>query len=135
VRFPLPTLVGIAAALLLLSGCGGAAHASEATIGIRYSHFTPDALTATAGEPITIAIRNDDPIEHEWIIGTEEVHQRHRTGTEPLHDQVPTEVTVPAFTSKVTTITFDQPGQYKYICHLPGHEEYGMVGTLTVQEN
>jgi uncharacterized cupredoxin-like copper-binding protein len=31
-----------------------------------------------------------------------------------------------------TTLTFDQPGTVLYICHLPGHEAYGMVGTLTI---
>jgi uncharacterized cupredoxin-like copper-binding protein len=84
--------------------------------------------------PITITLRNDDPIEHEWIVGTEDVHERHRTGTEPFHDAIPTEVTIPALSSKVTTVTFDKPGKYPYICHLPTHEEYGMVGVLTVTE-
>ena len=31
-----------------------------------------------------------------------------------------------------TTVTFQQPGEYKFICHLPGHEAYGMVGILRV---
>ena len=131
-QLPLPALVGFAAALLLLSGCGGDAHANEMTIGIRYSQFTPDALTVTAGEPLTITLRNDDPIEHEWIVGTGEVHNRHRTGTEPNHDAIPTEVTIAPFTTKVTQLTFSEPGEYQYICHLPGHEQYGMTGTLTV---
>jgi uncharacterized cupredoxin-like copper-binding protein len=33
----------------------------------------------------------------------------------------------------VTTLTFAEPGDYLYICHLPGHEAYGMVGTLHVE--
>ena len=53
-------------------------------------------------------------------------------GTEPVHDSRPTEVTIPAGTSRATTITFKTPGTYLYICHLPGHEAYGMVGTLVV---
>jgi len=32
-----------------------------------------------------------------------------------------------------TTITFDDPGELAYICHLPQHESYGMVGVLTVE--
>ena len=32
----------------------------------------------------------------------------------------------------MTTITFDAPAQWKYICHLPGHEAYGMVGVATI---
>jgi uncharacterized cupredoxin-like copper-binding protein len=85
-----------------------------------------------AGVPVTILLRNDDPIDHEWIVGDAALHERHRTGTEPVHDSRPTEVTIPAGTSRLTTITFDTPGTYLYICHLPGHEAYGMVGTLVV---
>jgi uncharacterized cupredoxin-like copper-binding protein len=42
-------------------------------------------------------------------------------------------VTVPAGTTRSTTITFMTPGSYLFICHLPGHEAYGMVGTLVVR--
>ncbi len=125
-------LLVIAVASLFVSGCGGDAQATELTVGIHYSQFTREALAVTAGEPITITIQNEDPIEHEWIIGTEDVHERHRLGTEPFHDAFPSEVTVPAFTTRVTQLTFDEPGTYQYICHLPGHEAYGMTGTLTV---
>jgi uncharacterized cupredoxin-like copper-binding protein len=127
-------LLLIATLGLVFGACASARGAStETTIGIRYSHFAPDTITARAGEPLTITLRNDDPIEHEWIVGTEEVHERHRTGTEPYHAEVPSEVTVPALSTRVTTLTFAEPGDYVYICHLPGHEAYGMVGTLHVE--
>jgi uncharacterized cupredoxin-like copper-binding protein len=119
-------------AVAALAGCGGEDRRT-ATIDIRYSRFQADLVTTKVGEPITITLRNDDPIEHEWIVGTEEVHQRHRTGTEPYHDTRPTEVTVPAFSERITTVVFTEPGDYRYICHLPGHEQYGMVGTLRVE--
>ena len=44
----------------------------------------------------------------------------------------PTEVTVPAGTTVETTITFDKAAELTYVCHLPHHEAYGMLGTLTV---
>jgi uncharacterized cupredoxin-like copper-binding protein len=131
----------LAAALLcgavavLASGCSDGASASEATIGIRYSVFAAEELTFRVGEPVTFTLENGDPIEHEWIVGTEEVHERHRTGTEPFHDAIPTEVTIPPLTDRTTTVTFDEPGVYSYICHLPGHESYGMTGTLRVIES
>lgn len=118
-------------AALALSACRSAA-STRATVVIHYSHFEAPPLTATVGTPITITLRNDDPIEHEWIVGTDAVHERHRTGTEPFHDSIPTEITVPALSTKTTTIIFREPGNFKYICHLPGHEAYGMVGTLQV---
>jgi uncharacterized cupredoxin-like copper-binding protein len=85
-----------------------------------------------AGSPVTLSLANEDPIEHEWTIGVEASHARHRTGPEPYHDEIPTDVTLRPFETRTTVVVFDQPGDYKYICHLPGHEEYGMVGTIRV---
>jgi plastocyanin len=31
------------------------------------------------------------------------------------------------------TVTFGEPGDYAFICHLPGHEEYGMRGVVLVE--
>ena len=104
------------------------------TILIHFSHFEPEVITVKAGQPITFQLQNQDPIEHEWIVGDEAVHARHRTGTETVHDEIPTEVTIPAFQTRVTTVTFDQPGEYAFICHLPGHEAYGMRGFVRVVE-
>ncbi len=126
----------MAASLLLLAGlatgCGGAAAAERVTIDIGYSAFTPRHLTVAAGVPVTFVLVNDDPIDHEWIVGDDAVHEAHRTGTEMVHAARPTEVTVPALATVETTVTFPDPGIYAYICHLPGHEAYGMVGLLTV---
>jgi uncharacterized cupredoxin-like copper-binding protein len=49
-----------------------------------------------------------------------------------VHATRPTEVTVPALSTRTTTLTFAEPGDYAYICHLPGHEAYGMHGTVHV---
>ena len=124
-----------AGTFVLLGNAFGSANSDDATITIRYSRFAPVVVEARAGEPITITLRNDDPIGHEWMIGDAAFHERHRTGTEPFHDQIPTEVTVPAYSERLTTVTFEEPGDYAYICHLPGHEAYGMVGTLRVVES
>ena len=134
-RFAVVLAFAASVLVLLTSACGSGANATaEATIAIHFSHFVPEDVTVPAGVPVTITLRNDDPIEHEWIVGPPDVHERHRTGTEPYHDQVPTEVTIPALDSRITTITFERPGEYLYICHLPGHEAYGMVGRMHVVE-
>ena len=104
----------------------------DVEIPIHYSHYGQSLVTVPAGVAVTIVLRNDDPIDHEWIVGDAAVHERHRTGTEPVHASRPTEVTIPAGSTRATTITFETPGTYLYICHLPGHEAYGMVGTLVV---
>jgi uncharacterized cupredoxin-like copper-binding protein len=113
-------------------GCLGGEPSGE-VIEIRYSEFEPAVVTARAGEPITIRLRNGDPIEHEWMVGDAAMHEIHRTGTHAVHDEIPTEVTIPALSEKVTTVTFAEPGDYEFICHLPGHEAYGMKGVLRVR--
>ena len=123
----------IGALLAGLSASCAPATSSAVTISFHYSHYEPTRVSVPAGVPVTITLRNDDPIEHEWIIGPAEVHELHRHGTEAVHAHRPTEVTVPALSSRVTTITFDESGTLAYICHLPGHEEYGMAGTLLVR--
>jgi uncharacterized cupredoxin-like copper-binding protein len=89
-------------------------------------------VTVPAGVPVTFVLHNGDPIDHEWIVGDAAVHERHRLGTEPVHASRPTEVSIPAGHTAVTTVTFTTPGTFLYICHLPGHEAYGMVGEVHV---
>jgi uncharacterized cupredoxin-like copper-binding protein len=125
-------IAGVLGASLLLSGCTSDA-AATVEIAIHYSRFQPDLITVPAGRPIRFVLSNQDPIDHEWIVGDDDVHERHRTGTEPSHGARPTEQSVPALGSVRTTVTFERAGTYRFICHLPGHEAYGMVGTLTVR--
>jgi uncharacterized cupredoxin-like copper-binding protein len=118
------------------AGCGGPASPSgrpvTRQITIHYSHFDPSELSVPHGVAVTFVLVNEDPIEHEWLIGDAAFHERHRHGTEAHHGARPNEVSLPALGTVETTLTFDEPGSLLYICHLPGHEEYGMVGTLTV---
>lgn len=102
-------------------------------VTLKHSRFTPAQIDVPVGVPVRFVIRNLDPIDHEWIIGAPDVHARHRTGTEPVHDEKPTEVSVPALETRTTTVTFDRPGSLAVICHLPRHESYGMVGSLRVR--
>jgi uncharacterized cupredoxin-like copper-binding protein len=120
------------AAAIALAGRPTSPPQTSITIEIKYSHFNPSAITVPIGVPVTITLVNDDPIDHEWIIGDDAVQQKHRTGTELLHPVRPTEQVIPALQTRVTTMTFGAPGQLKYICHLPGHEAYGMVGVATI---
>jgi uncharacterized cupredoxin-like copper-binding protein len=132
--------LGIALALIAASGlvaafvvsAGAAADPTTVEIRIHFSRFIPDAVTVPAGRPITFVLSNEDPIDHEWIVGDAALHERHRTGTEPSHTSRPTEVSIDALGTRTTTVTFAKPGSYTFICHLPGHEAYGMTGTVTV---
>ncbi len=121
-------------AAVVVSAAGGTEDppVTSASIGIHFSKFVAGSISVPVGVPVTFTLVNQDPIEHEWIVGDKATHARHRTGTEPYHDEIPTEVTLRAYETKTTVITFDTPGEFKYICHLPGHEEYGMSGSIRV---
>jgi uncharacterized cupredoxin-like copper-binding protein len=124
-----PVIV-VAAAAAASGGPGPLPMTVEITM--RYSHFEPSGVQVPVGVPVTFVLHNADPIDHEWIVGDAAVQQRHRVGTEPLHGDRPTEVSVDAGTVRTTTVTFSEPGRLLYICHLPGHEAYGMVGVVTI---
>ncbi len=128
----MPMVVALLIVALATIGC--APGPQTATITLRYSAFDVTELRVARGVPLTIVLVNDDPIDHEWLIGDEEFHEAHRAGTHAAHGEVPTEVTVPALETVETTITFDEAGTFAYVCHLPGHEAYGMVGIVTVSD-
>ena len=132
---------GLAAAILLIVAGVALRQPASADPGgpvtieirIRYSHYAPASLSVPLGRPIHFVIHNDDPIDHEWIEGNAAVQQVHRVGTELRHGARPTELTIPALSTVETTVTFATAGSEFYICHLPGHEAYGMVGLLDIR--
>ena len=101
-------------------------------LGIEHSRFSFDRLQVRPGTTVRFQVRNTDPIAHELIIGDEEDHNRHATGTEAFHPPVPGEVSVGPHETGLTTYTFDEPGTVVFACHLPGHLSYGMQGAVVV---
>jgi uncharacterized cupredoxin-like copper-binding protein len=102
-------------------------------IRIHHSRYIPSQLSVPLGRPIRFVFQNEDPIAHEWIVGDATVHDGHRTGTEAHHGSRPTEVSIPALGTVTTVVTFPTAASLTYVCHLPGHEAYGMIGTLDIR--
>ena len=135
----IPPVAAVLALALALGGCGGddpTPAASERTVevevAVRHSRFQPASFSVPVGTAVRFVVRNDDPIDHELIVGDDEVHRRHETGTEAHHGAVPGEVSVPGGGTAGTTFRFDTPGQVVFACHLPGHLAYGMRGVVQV---
>lgn len=101
-------------------------------IDMRHSLFEPDELRVYEGTLVRFVVRNGDPIPHELVVGGEDVHDRHAEGQHALHPPVPGEVSVRPDQTGITAYQFDEPGEVLVACHLPGHAEYGMTGTVTV---
>ena len=127
----------LAAALcsLALGGCSASRAADGGPVEVRIEHsaFVVDRSVFEPGDRVTFTIVNDDPIDHEFILGDDSVHAKHEEGVERHHHgDVPGEVSVPAGETRTTTFTFDDEGKLMYACHLPGHFDYGMSGTFTI---
>lgn len=126
----LTLLLGAAAAS---RGAAARANAGTVRITIHYSSFAPGSLAVDPGETVRFVIKNTDPIDHEFILGDEHVQIVHEEGTEAHHPPRPGEVSVPAGETVVTTYTFPETsGQLIFGCHLPGHYDFGMRGTVTI---
>jgi len=69
--------------------------------------------------PVTITLTNDSPVPHNIAV---------RGGS------VDTEPSETIQGGATADLSVDLPaGEYEYYCEVPGHEQAGMVGTLTVE--
>ncbi len=134
----------IAAALLVLSAAATTIVVAAAreprpepstdTINVRIEHsrFQPTALTVEPGSTVRFIIENSDPIDHEFILGDQQVQDVHEAGTGHHHGEIPGEISVPVGTTRTTTYTFAGPGSLLFGCHAPAHWDFGMRGTVTI---
>ncbi len=128
-------IVAVAASALVASGREPAALGPGIVtvhVGIHHSHFDLGHLRVQQGTMVRFVVHNDDPIDHELIVGDVEVHRRHALGTEGHHPPVPGEVSVAPGDTALTFYEFNDPGTVVYACHLPGHIAYGMRGEIEV---
>jgi uncharacterized cupredoxin-like copper-binding protein len=103
-------------------------------LDIRYSEFALDTVHVRPGTTVRFVLDNQDPINHEFVVGDAAVHARHQAGTERAHPPVPGEVSLPPHRAGVTFYEFSAPGEFEYACHLPGHLAYGMRGKVVVTD-
>jgi uncharacterized cupredoxin-like copper-binding protein len=135
----------LAAAAALLAAAAGAAACGPAdastqhgvkTVELRahYSHWSLSRLHVRPGQVVRFVVHNDDPIDHELIVGDQALQDRHERGTEAKHPPRPGEISVPAGSTVETMVVFANPGAATFACHLPGHYAYGMHGTITISQ-
>ena len=127
--------IAIAAAGLVLAGCGGSSSSSaksstttEASssatsaaaggaplnVVTKDFMFVPTTLTAKVGQPVTVTIKNEGQAEHNFSITSLKVN-----------------TDVQKATTQTVTFTPTAAGDVQFFCEYH-HTSYGMVGTLTV---
>jgi uncharacterized cupredoxin-like copper-binding protein len=125
----------VLAAPLLLAACAAGSDPDEIrtiAVNINHSRFNPNDYEFEAGSAVRFVIHNGDPIDHEFILGDQDVQDRHENGTEKKHGAISGEVSIPAGETRTTTYTFSTPEDLIIGCHLPRHFEYGMHAGVTV---
>ena len=104
--------------------------------------FTPDVLEVNAGDVLEIAIQNVEPVLHDFTIDKidADVHVSFLGGTgEHAHTEAQVDADIHFALTEAGTgvvhLKIEEPGDYVFYCTVPGHQEAGMEGTLTVLAN
>jgi plastocyanin len=116
----------VAVVVVLAAGCGDdgvdtevvgttIAGAVEVEVEARDFEFVPDPLELPAGELVNLTMRVTSG--------------GHNLRIEGIGFQLPI---VDEGAAAVGTVTIDEPGDYRMLCTVPGHEAAGMVATVTV---
>jgi plastocyanin len=93
------------------------AGASHVEVVARDTAYEPADVVVEAGRTVVLSFSNEDPVFHDWEAeGLANVDAGARPGQ-----------------TQTIRFTIDEPGTYRVMCSVPGHEEAGMVGTLTVE--
>jgi uncharacterized cupredoxin-like copper-binding protein len=102
------------------------------TLDVEHTRFSDERIVVRPGTEVRFVVSNRDPINHELIVGPQEVHDIHEAGNHAEHPAVPGEVSVGPNAEADTTYRFDDAGEVVFACHLPGHFAYGMRGVVEV---
>lgn len=104
-------------ALPLVIACAGGGGGGGTVIRMSEFKFQPDTITVRAGQPVKLTLQNEGTVVHDFHVDdlgvvSPKVQPKQSTNFE--------------FTPSKT-------GTFKIVCIEPGHQEGGMVGSLTVQ--
>lgn len=145
----------LVAGMALASGEHGGDHTSvgnadiDRTIRVQAGDmwFDPQGLRVAPGETIRFEIVNVGSLEHEFVIGDTHAQAAHREMMQEMggghemhgmsgagHDHGMGSVTImPGETAELVWTAPDNADDLQYVCHIPGHYEAGMSGSVELQ--
>jgi uncharacterized cupredoxin-like copper-binding protein len=138
------TVFGIALLTTLAGACGGSAEVGSGTeddprvievSALDPLAYDPATVEVGTGETVRFVVTNDGETDHEFVVGDEEVQamaEEEMSEGMHAHTAAMAAIALAPGETKEATIRFDQAGTIEYACHVVGHYEGGMVGTLNV---
>jgi len=87
--------------------------------------FSPASITVARGETVTFEVTSMGGLVHEFMVGPADAVAADTEGAPEVAD-------IAMMQTKAVTVTFDGSGPYAFACHVAGHYEAGMRGTITV---
>ena len=87
--------------------------------------FSPPAITIQRGEIVTFQVTTMGPTAHEFMVGPADAVATDQEGTPEVAD-------IGMMQTKSVTYTFAGAGPYAFACHVTGHYEAGMRGTIAI---
>lgn len=77
--------------------------------------WSEQAFTVTAGQPVTLRITNAGVLDHDFVL-----------------EALALEAKLSPDQSIELNFTFEEPGEYEFLCTVAGHIDAGMTGMFTV---
>lgn len=97
--------------------------------------YEPASIEVAQGETVRFVVTNDGATDHEFVVGDMDTQaMAEEQAMEGMHGHVEAMASLaldPGETAE-TVVEFEQPGEFFFACHIAGHYEGGMVGTITV---
>ena len=117
---------------IVLTACGGGGAATKLNITMTDFKYDPIENTIAAGKEITLNLKNDGAVLHEYVIMKLGQSAGEKFGPED-EDNIYWEVEVdPGKSTSAKFTAPTEPGEYEIVCGTEGHLVAGMKGKLTV---
>jgi uncharacterized cupredoxin-like copper-binding protein len=139
------TILALLALGLVAASCGdagsgnGGTAAEPRTIEVTALDelaYDPTSIEVEVGETVRFVVTNADETDHEFVVGddeTQEMAEEQAMQGEHGHVEAMASLALAPGETEEATITFEEAGELLYACHVAGHYEGGMVGTITVR--
>jgi uncharacterized cupredoxin-like copper-binding protein len=99
--------------------------------------YQPEAVSVELNETIAFEVTNEGELPHEFVLGNHAFQKDHEDEMSGMGDELPPDepyaIGVNPGETKSLAWTFSEQGTFEYACHVVGHYDAGMVGTISVE--